>query len=319
MMNCKEFSDLLDAFLDGELTEEQAEQMRRHAAECAECAALLALRRDLRALEDEVEVPDEFSASWREAVRAEATGSKRSPARAFRQSWMAAAAALVMIFGGALAMSRGKLPTVYRTAGSAKAPAAVAQTATTTDEAPAANESIAANESPAVNEAPAPEQKAAENDAGAVLSLFASGSLSNVLYEDAEESEEIACEEAPMMDWAAESQEENAYMAAGAMEAAPAEARKAQREYAAAPVMATALPTSEPTSAPTAQPTPEPTAAPAPVPEETDAPAPEELSEAETAEGETLSWLFWLGLAVCVTGIAALAFLLIRHLKKGKA
>ena len=313
MMNCKEFSDLLDAFLDGELTEEQAEQMRRHAAECAECAALLALRRDLRALEDEVEVPDEFSASWREAVRAEATGSKRSPARAFRQSWMAAAAALVMIFGGALAMSRGKLPTVYRTAGSAKAPAAVAQTATTTDEAPAANESIVANEAPAV------QQKAAENDAGAVLSLFASGSLSNVLYEDAEESEEIACEEAPMMDWAAESQEENAYMAAEAMEAAPAEARKAQREYAAAPVMATALPTSEPTSAPTAQPTPEPTAAPAPVPEETDAPAREEPSEAETAEGETLSWLFWLGLAVCVSGIAALAFLLVRHLKKGKA
>ena len=313
MMNCKEFSDLLDAFLDGELTEEQAEQMRRHAAECAECAALLALRRDLRALEDEVEVPDEFSASWREAVRAEAAGSKRSPARAFRQSWMAAAAALVMIFGGALAMSRGKLPTVYRTAGSAKAPAAVAQTATTTDEAPAANESIVANEAPAV------QQKAAENDAGAVLSLFASGSLSNVLYEDAEESEEIACEEAPMMDWAAESQEENAYMAAEAMEAAPAEARKAQREYAAAPVMATALPTSEPTSAPTAQPTPEPTAAPAPVPEETDAPAREEPSEAETAEGETLSWLFWLGLAVCVSGIAALAFLLVRHLKKGKA
>lgn len=313
MMNCKEFSDLLDAFLDGELTEEQAEQMRRHAAECAECAALLALRRDLRALEDEVEVPDEFSASWREAVRTEATGSKRSPARAFRQSWMAAAAALVMIFGGALAMSRGKLPTVYRTAGSAKAPAAVAQAATTTEEAPAANESIAANE------APAPEQKAAENDAGAVLSLFASGSLSNVLYEDAEESEEIACEEAPMMDWAAESQEENAYMAAEAMEAAPAEARKAQREYAAAPVMATALPAPEPTSAPTAQPTPEPTAAPAPVPEETGAPAPEEPSEAETAEGETLSWLFWLGLAVCVSGIAALAFLLIRYLKKGKA
>ena len=25
MMNCKEFSDLLDAFLDGELTKEQAE------------------------------------------------------------------------------------------------------------------------------------------------------------------------------------------------------------------------------------------------------------------------------------------------------
>ncbi|MBO4926203.1 MAG: zf-HC2 domain-containing protein [Clostridia bacterium] len=301
-MNCKEFSDLLDAFLDGELTKEQAEQMRRHAAECAECASLLALRRDLRALEDEVEVPGEFSASWREAVRAEAAGSKRGPARAFRQSWMAAAAALVMIFGGALAMSRGRLPTVYRTAGSTKAPAAVAQTAATTDEAPAANESLA------VNEAPAAQQKAAENDAGTVLALFASGSLSNVLYEDAEESEEIAWEEAPMMDWAAESAEESADMAAEAMEAAPAEARKAEREYAATSVMSTALPTAEPTPAPAAS----------PAPEETDAPAQAEAPEKEIAEGETLSWLFWLGLAVCAAGAAVLALLLVRHLKKAK-
>ncbi|MCR4887503.1 MAG: zf-HC2 domain-containing protein [Clostridiales bacterium] len=308
MMNCKEFSDLLDAFLDGELTKEQAEQMRRHAAECAECASLLALRRDLRAMEDEVEVPDEFSASWREAVRAEAADSKHSPARAFRQSWIAAAAALVMIFGGALAMSRGRLPTVYRTAGSAKAPAAVAQTAATTDEAPAANEFPAANESLAVNEAPAAQQKAAENDAGTVLALFASGSLSNVLYEDAEESEEIAWEEAPMMDWAAESAEESADMAAEAMEAAPAEARKAEREYAAAPVMSTALPTAEPTPAPAAS----------PAPEETDAPAQAEAPEKEIAEGETLSWLFWLGLAVCAAGAAVLALLLVRHLKKAK-
>ena len=49
----------------------EARGVEAHAAECAACAALLAMRRDCRRMDEEVEVPDAFSFGWREKIREE--------------------------------------------------------------------------------------------------------------------------------------------------------------------------------------------------------------------------------------------------------
>lgn len=289
-MNCTEFLNLLDAFLEEELSKEDAERMLAHAAECEECAALLSLRRDLRSLEDDVDVPEEFSASWRAAVEVEAKQEKRAPLRSFRQSWLAAAAALVMIFGGAVAMSRGRLPTVRRRA-----------------------------DAPLVSVTEEAMEKKAE-DAGEAMELMAAGALSNVNFENAAPTLEIAAEEADASAWgmayeAAEEApdmswegEESVSMAApmGVSMAAKSEARESAPSvlFTAAP---TPLPTSLPTSAPTETPAPEPTEA-----------VTEKADETEE-ETSSFAWWFYLGLAVCVSGIAVLVLWLGRNLKKGRA
>lgn len=104
-MDCKAFSNLLDAWLDGELSREDQARMEAHAAECPACAALLTLRRDCREMDESVEVPAAFSASWREMIRAEAEPARKKP------SWrtlLTVAAALVFVVGGTLA-TRGSL------------------------------------------------------------------------------------------------------------------------------------------------------------------------------------------------------------------
>ena len=53
-MNCKEFSNLLDAWMDGALPDGEADRMQAHAAECGDCASLLALRKDCRRLDEEI-------------------------------------------------------------------------------------------------------------------------------------------------------------------------------------------------------------------------------------------------------------------------
>lgn len=283
-MDCTEFLNLLDAFLDEELSREDAERMLSHAAECEECAALLSLRRDLRSLEDDVDVPEEFSASWRAAVEAEAKQEKRAPLRSFRQSWLAAAAALVMIAGGALAMSRGRLPAVRRSASAPKPLVSVMEEAM---------------------------EKKAE-DAGEAMELMAAGALSNVSFENAAPTMETAAGEADASAWdmAYEAAEEAPDMSWEGEEsvslAAPMAAKSAARESAPS-VQFTAAPTPLATSAPTETPAPEPTEA-----------AIDEAGETEEETG-ALAWWFWLGLAVCVSGIAALVLWLIRNLKKGRA
>ena len=111
-MNCKEFSNLLDAWMDGTLPDGEADRMRAHAAECGECASLYALRKDCRRLDEEIEVPDAFSSSWRQMIREEENmeETKKTGKKPFAwQKWLAVAAALVFIVGGTL-MSRDGLP-----------------------------------------------------------------------------------------------------------------------------------------------------------------------------------------------------------------
>ena len=117
-MNCKEFSNLLDARMDGTLPRGDADRMRAHAAECGACAALLALRQDCRRLDEEIEVPDAFSSSWRRMIREEADmeekkdqGKKPFP----WQRWLAVAAALLFIVGGTI-ITRDGLPPRFTSA-----------------------------------------------------------------------------------------------------------------------------------------------------------------------------------------------------------
>ena len=104
-MNCKEFSNLLDAWETGALPEEAAARMRGHEAACASCAMLRALRQDCARADGEVQVPASFSAAWRQQIKEEKkmeSQEKRRIVVSRPLGWIAAAAALVFLVGGTL-------------------------------------------------------------------------------------------------------------------------------------------------------------------------------------------------------------------------
>ena len=117
---------LLDALIDGELTEEQRRAMDEHAAKCPECAEKARAAAQLKAMLGEalpeVDVPLETQAKWRRAVRAEAARQKKN-------RWMRAvsgvAAAMVLIAGVGFALNnRLHVPDAVSTSGSATVQAA---------------------------------------------------------------------------------------------------------------------------------------------------------------------------------------------------
>ena len=119
-MDCKEFSNLLDAWLDGALPDADARRMLDHAAGCEACAVKLTLRQDCRRMDEEIQVPDSFSSSWRQAIREEKE-MEQKPQKVFQwKKWAAAAAALLFVVGGTLA-SRDGLPSRKATANGASA------------------------------------------------------------------------------------------------------------------------------------------------------------------------------------------------------
>ena len=125
-MNCTEFSNLLDDLLAGRLAPADAERLRAHAAQCAECAHLLAVRMDCQALDEELETSDRFAQGWRQRIREEEKMEEKRQRKKNWKAWAAAAAA-VFILGGAL-LQQGlrdreadydyDAPTVYRSAAS---------------------------------------------------------------------------------------------------------------------------------------------------------------------------------------------------------
>ncbi len=137
-MDCKDFSNLLDAFMDGALPDADARRMRDHAAECEACAALLSLRQDCRRLDGEIQVPDSFSSAWRQTVREERNMEEKSQKVIHWKAWLSVAAALVFVVGGTLA-SRDDLPS-RRAVSTANGSAVYAEKAA----APAALRSMAA-------------------------------------------------------------------------------------------------------------------------------------------------------------------------------
>ncbi len=95
-------AELIDAHVDGAVSEPEREQAERHLVECAECrdeARGLAALRELLAAERLAPEPVEIDV-------------RSSPSRARGRRAVAAAAALVGLFGGALAVLAGLAPQV---------------------------------------------------------------------------------------------------------------------------------------------------------------------------------------------------------------
>ena len=96
-MNIHENTALLDAFLDGELTAEEAAQVQSHLAQCPDCQAYvddaLAIRAEFPT-EDTAELPENFAENVMAAV------AKAPQSRPKKQPWgklLAAAACLAVI------------------------------------------------------------------------------------------------------------------------------------------------------------------------------------------------------------------------------
>ena len=117
-MNCKDFSNLLDAYVDGSLSQAEANQMRDHAAACPDCAAMLTLLQDARRMDEEIEVPEAFSSSWRQRIREEEKMEEKRIKNVPWKTWLAAVAMLVFVLGGT-ALTRGDMPSRTQLTGAA--------------------------------------------------------------------------------------------------------------------------------------------------------------------------------------------------------
>ena len=112
-MTHEAFQTLLTAYLEGSLSPADRSAMDDHLRQCSDCALHLAIRQDCQRLDDDSEVPALFTSSWQLAIRQQEEENmqtdqkekkERKPLR-FRP-WMAAAAALVIVLGGTLAIRR---------------------------------------------------------------------------------------------------------------------------------------------------------------------------------------------------------------------
>lgn len=100
-MGCEEARQLLDAYVDGELSAAQERALMEHIAFCDACReefdAAIMLRDALKDMDEGVDVPLEAQAAWRRAIRAEA---RKQSLRKWSRMATAAAAALALVIGG---------------------------------------------------------------------------------------------------------------------------------------------------------------------------------------------------------------------------
>ncbi len=101
-MNCAEFLNLLDAYLDGAASEQDARRLEEHAKECPECAMLLETCRAARLSGGDMQPPPEFSAAWRAGIRKEERMEEKRQKKKQWKNWVAVAAAVVFAAGGTL-------------------------------------------------------------------------------------------------------------------------------------------------------------------------------------------------------------------------
>lgn len=100
-MDCKEFALLLDSGRE-ELTALQRDEMKRHAAQCPDCALMLQLERDICQMENDEVLPESFSQTWRSMIRQEEESMNKEKT-AGSHSWkriLATAAAVAFVAGG---------------------------------------------------------------------------------------------------------------------------------------------------------------------------------------------------------------------------
>ena len=118
-VKCSDFMQSLDAWTDGELSEEQSAEMERHANQCAPCreqwTAAEQLRSFLSRMDEEISVPLPAQAGWRSAIRAEAR--RRRMKRIYGAVSAVAAAAVVAFCVTALLPGRQKADPAPETTG----------------------------------------------------------------------------------------------------------------------------------------------------------------------------------------------------------
>lgn len=102
-LECRRFRNRLDAYVDGELSASEREEMRRHAQSCEDCATLLAqyedMLRALSTLDEGIEIPAEAAQAWRSLVRDEAERDRRHSGRGWIRALSSFAAAFVVLLG----------------------------------------------------------------------------------------------------------------------------------------------------------------------------------------------------------------------------
>lgn len=98
-MNCERFESLLDQYLDGQMEAKDKAALEEHLSGCASCQMRMRVLEDCRRINEEDEVPVNFSESWRQAIQdeEEAPMKRKSPAWT---KWLAAAAALMVVLLG---------------------------------------------------------------------------------------------------------------------------------------------------------------------------------------------------------------------------
>lgn len=120
MKYCEDYAALLDAFVDGELSQEEMDCVQEHLGACGPCDAYvadaLALRAAFPVVEDTV-VPEGFADAVCAAIRADAAPRKKSKAR-----WLKAAASLAACAAIVLAASRIPFGGGYQSAAGAAGP-----------------------------------------------------------------------------------------------------------------------------------------------------------------------------------------------------
>lgn len=98
-MNCSQFSDLLDAYIDGEMDDVAREGFEKHAKECESCMNQLRAAEQLRdflsQMDDDIAVPLPAQAAWRSAVRQEAR--RRTLKRIYSAAGAVAAACILTL------------------------------------------------------------------------------------------------------------------------------------------------------------------------------------------------------------------------------
>lgn len=107
MKYCEDYAALISAWLDGELNEEETGRLQAHLFTCPGCRAYLA---DLKAMGrafpslEEVEVPEDFTASVMARIRAQTPPEKKRASHTLWRRWGAWAcclALLALVGGGA--------------------------------------------------------------------------------------------------------------------------------------------------------------------------------------------------------------------------
>lgn len=116
-MNCEKFRELLDSYIDDALTNEEIALMKAHAEKCDSCKEELRLsdiiKDEVRGMDDDIVVPLQAQAAWRNAVRKEIRAKKVKKAY---KAMSGVAAAIVVLVGTTFAMREtGALPPKYDT------------------------------------------------------------------------------------------------------------------------------------------------------------------------------------------------------------